>query len=179
MKTSITITAGGGRSCDVAVETGTPYMVYIEAQTETGTPYMVYIAACVCLCQLRARGSRPADSEGPAAVVRHHRGPDGDGHPLYGLHHRACVCVSYEREGRGRRTVRAQQLWYAIIEAQTETGTPYMLYKDACNSKSNQQNIGTIKCSNLCTEVVEYSSAEEVSRDTEGGLAHESSYALI
>lgn len=61
-----------------------------------------------------------------------------------------------------RRVVKAQQLWYAIIESQTETGTPYMLYKDSCNRKSNQQNLGTIKCSNLCTEIVEYTSKEEV-----------------
>lgn len=68
----------------------------------------------------------------------------------------------YEREGRARRTVKAQKLWFAILEAQTETGTPYMLYKDACNRKSNQQNLGTIKSSNLCTEIVEYTSTEEV-----------------
>ncbi|BFZ24519.1 hypothetical protein BsWGS_27558 [Bradybaena similaris] len=68
----------------------------------------------------------------------------------------------YEAEGKGRRTVAAQKLWYAIIESQTETGTPYMLYKDSCNRKSNQQNLGTIKCSNLCTEIVEYSSPDEV-----------------
>ncbi|KAF9992956.1 Ribonucleoside-diphosphate reductase large subunit [Entomortierella chlamydospora] len=70
--------------------------------------------------------------------------------------------ATYEREGRARKTVKAQKLWFAIIEAQTETGTPFMLYKDACNRKSNQQNLGTIKCSNLCTEVIEYSSPEEV-----------------
>lgn len=58
--------------------------------------------------------------------------------------------------------VKAQKLWYAVIESQIETGTPYMLYKDACNRKSNQQNLGTIKCSNLCTEIVEYSSPDEV-----------------
>ena len=69
----------------------------------------------------------------------------------------------YEKQGKGRKTVKAQALWYAIIESQTETGTPYMLYKDHCNRKSNQQNLGTIKCSNLCTEIVEYSSADEVS----------------
>ncbi|TRZ09264.1 hypothetical protein HGM15179_017842 [Zosterops borbonicus] len=69
---------------------------------------------------------------------------------------------SYEQQGRVRRVVKAQQLWYAIIESQTETGTPYMLYKDSCNRKSNQQNLGTIKCSNLCTEIVEYTSKEEV-----------------
>ena len=58
--------------------------------------------------------------------------------------------------------MKAQQLWYAIIESQTETGTPYMLYKDSCTRKSNQQNLGTIKCSNLCTEIVEYTSPDEV-----------------
>lgn len=68
----------------------------------------------------------------------------------------------YEREGRGRSTVKAQKLWYAILEAQTETGTPFMLYKDACNQKTNQKNLGTIKSSNLCCEIVEYSSPEEV-----------------
>lgn len=68
----------------------------------------------------------------------------------------------YVEEGRYRRKVKAQQLWYAVIESQVETGTPYMLYKDACNRKSNQQNLGTIKCSNLCTEIVEYSSPDEV-----------------
>ncbi|AET39381.1 ribonucleotide-diphosphate reductase subunit RNR3 Ecym_4318 [Eremothecium cymbalariae DBVPG len=70
----------------------------------------------------------------------------------------------YERyvlEGRGRKTIKAQKLWYAILEAQTETGTPFILYKDACNRKSNQKNIGTIKSSNLCCEIVEYSSPEE------------------
>merc|ERR1712142_1379029 len=68
----------------------------------------------------------------------------------------------YESEGRYIKKVKAQKLWYAIIESQIETGTPYMLYKDACNRKSNQQNLGTIKCSNLCTEIVEYSAPDEV-----------------
>lgn len=68
----------------------------------------------------------------------------------------------YEREGKGRKVVDAQKLWFAIIDSQIETGTPYILYKDACNSKSNQQNLGTIHCSNLCTEIVEYSSPDEV-----------------
>jgi len=72
--------------------------------------------------------------------------------------------IRYESEGRFMRQVRAQILWYAICESQVETGTPYMLYKDACNSKSNQQNLGTIKCSNLCTEIVEYTSISEVSK---------------
>lgn len=72
----------------------------------------------------------------------------------------------YEKEGRVRKVIKAQQLWYAIIESQTETGTPYMLYKDSCNRKSNQQNLGTIKCSNLCTEIVEYTSKDEVGRRT-------------
>ena len=68
----------------------------------------------------------------------------------------------YEKEGRGRSTIKAQKLWYAILEAQTETGNPYMLYKDACNRKSNQQNLGTIKSSNLCTEIIEYTAPDEV-----------------
>lgn len=68
----------------------------------------------------------------------------------------------YEKEGRFMRQVRAQELWYAIIESQVETGVPYMLYKDACNRKSNQMNVGTIRCSNLCTEIMEYSSKDEV-----------------
>jgi ribonucleotide reductase alpha subunit len=58
--------------------------------------------------------------------------------------------------------VKAQQLWFRILESQMETGTPYMLYKDAANRKSNQQNLGTIHCSNLCTEIIEYTSADEV-----------------
>ena len=70
----------------------------------------------------------------------------------------------YEREGMGRETVKAQKLWSAIIESQIETGTPYMLYKDSANRKSNQQNLGTIKCSNLCTEIIEYTSKDEVRR---------------
>lgn len=68
----------------------------------------------------------------------------------------------YEFEGRARKTVKARELWASILEAQIETGTPYILYKDACNSKSNQQNLGTIKSSNLCTEILEYTSADEV-----------------
>jgi ribonucleoside-diphosphate reductase subunit M1 len=68
----------------------------------------------------------------------------------------------YEAEGRYKRKVKAQSLWYAIVESQIETGTPYMVYKDHCNRKSNQQNLGTIKCSNLCTEIVEYSSPDEI-----------------
>lgn len=68
----------------------------------------------------------------------------------------------YEAEGRARRVIDAQQLWFAILEAQVETGTPYMLYKDTCNRKSNQQNLGTIKCSNLCTEIIEYTSPDEI-----------------
>jgi ribonucleoside-diphosphate reductase alpha chain len=68
----------------------------------------------------------------------------------------------YEQEGRARKTIKAQDLWFAILDSQIETGTPYMLYKDAANGKSNQQNLGTIKSSNLCTEIMEYTSAEEV-----------------
>ena len=68
----------------------------------------------------------------------------------------------YEQEGRARKTVKAQELWFAILESQIETGTPYMLYKDACNEKSNQKNLGTIKSSNLCTEIVEYTAPDEI-----------------
>ena len=70
--------------------------------------------------------------------------------------------TKYEQQGKARKTVKAQELWFSIMEAQTETGTPYLLYKDACNSKSNQKNLGTIKCSNLCTEIVEYTAPDEV-----------------
>jgi ribonucleoside-diphosphate reductase alpha chain len=70
--------------------------------------------------------------------------------------------TKYEKEGRGRKTIKAQELWFAILESQIETGTPYMLYKDACNEKSNQKNLGTIKSSNLCTEIVEYTAPDEV-----------------
>lgn len=68
----------------------------------------------------------------------------------------------YEKAGKGRKTIRAQKLWYAILEAQTETGNPFMLYKDAANRKSNQKNLGTIRSSNLCTEIIEYSAPDEV-----------------
>lgn len=68
----------------------------------------------------------------------------------------------YESEGRFVRQVRARDLWCAILESQIETGTPYMLYKDACNAKSNQKNLGTIQCSNLCTEIVQYTDQHEV-----------------
>ena len=68
----------------------------------------------------------------------------------------------YEQEGKGRKTIKAQDLWFKILESQIETGTPYMLYKDAANAKSNQQNLGTIKSSNLCTEIIEYTAPDEV-----------------
>jgi ribonucleoside-diphosphate reductase alpha subunit len=68
----------------------------------------------------------------------------------------------YEREGRFRKQIKAQDLWFEIMESQMETGTPYMLYKDAANKKSNQKNLGTIKSSNLCTEIIEYTSPDEV-----------------
>ena len=70
--------------------------------------------------------------------------------------------VKYEAEGKARKTVKAQELWFAILDSQIETGTPYILYKDAANRKSNQQNLGTIRCSNLCTEIMEYTSPGEV-----------------
>ncbi|MEW6468445.1 MAG: ribonucleoside-diphosphate reductase subunit alpha [Bacteroidota bacterium] len=68
----------------------------------------------------------------------------------------------YEEEGRGRKTIEARELWNKVLESQIETGNPYMLYKDACNRKSNQQNLGTIKSSNLCTEIIEYTSSDEI-----------------
>jgi ribonucleoside-diphosphate reductase alpha chain len=68
----------------------------------------------------------------------------------------------YEAEGRGRKTINAQDLWKKIVDSQIETGTPYMLYKDAANEKSNQKNLGTIKSSNLCTEIIEYTAPDEV-----------------
>jgi ribonucleoside-diphosphate reductase alpha chain len=68
----------------------------------------------------------------------------------------------YEREGKARETIKAQELWFEILESQIETGTPYMLYKDAANGKSNQKNLGTIKSSNLCTEIIEYTAPDEV-----------------
>jgi ribonucleoside-diphosphate reductase alpha chain len=70
--------------------------------------------------------------------------------------------LSYEAAGKGRKTIKAQDLWFKILESQIETGTPYMLYKDAANAKSNQQNLGTIKSSNLCTEIIEYTAPDEV-----------------
>ncbi len=68
----------------------------------------------------------------------------------------------YEEEGKGRKTIKAQELWFKILDSQVETGTPYMLYKDAANNKSNQQNLGTIRSSNLCTEIMEYTAPDEV-----------------
>ena len=70
--------------------------------------------------------------------------------------------TKYETEGKGRKTIKAQDLWFKILESQIETGTPYMLYKDAANAKSNQQNLGTIKSSNLCTEIIEYTAPDEI-----------------
>ena len=70
--------------------------------------------------------------------------------------------TKYEREGKARQVIKAQDLWFEIIESQIETGTPYMVYKDACNRKSNQKNLGTIRSSNLCTEIVQYTASDEV-----------------
>ncbi len=79
--------------------------------------------------------------------------------------------TKYESEGRGRKTISAQDLWYKIVESQIETGTPYMLYKDAANGKSNQQNLGTIKSSNLCTEIIEYTAPDEIAVCNLGSIA--------
>ena len=70
--------------------------------------------------------------------------------------------TKYEKEGKGRKTIKAQDLWFKILESQVETGTPYMLFKDAANSKSNQKNLGTIRSSNLCTEIIEYTAPDEI-----------------
>lgn len=80
---------------------------------------------------------------------------------VYGAEFEA-LYTKYEQEGKGRRSIKARDLWAAILDAQIETGTPYILYKDAANEKSNQKNLGTIKSSNLCTEIMEYTSADEV-----------------
>ena len=83
---------------------------------------------------------------------------------LYDSHGEAfeTLYLKYEEEGKGRKTIKARDLWNTILESQIETGTPYMLYKDACNGKSNQKNLGTIRSSNLCTEIMEYTSKDEV-----------------
>ncbi|KAK2465404.1 hypothetical protein APHAL10511_002758 [Amanita phalloides] len=81
-------------------------------------------------------------------------------HEVWGLEFEA-LYEKYEKEGRARKSVPAQKLWYAILESQIETGGPFMLYKDSANAKSNQQHIGTIKSSNLCCEIIEYSSPDE------------------
>lgn len=70
--------------------------------------------------------------------------------------------TKYEAAGKGRKTIKAQDLWFKVLESQIETGTPYMLYKDAANMKSNQKNLGTIKSSNLCTEIIEYTAPDEI-----------------
>ena len=80
---------------------------------------------------------------------------------VYGKEFEA-LYTKYEAEGKGRETIKAQELWFKILESQIETGTPYMLYKDAANEKSNQKNLGTIKSSNLCTEIMEYTAPDEV-----------------
>jgi ribonucleotide reductase alpha subunit len=80
---------------------------------------------------------------------------------LYGKAFEDLYC-QYEREGRFVKQIRARDLWSAILESQIETGTPYMLYKDAANAKSNQKNLGTIQCSNLCTEIIQYTDQDEV-----------------
>jgi ribonucleoside-diphosphate reductase alpha subunit len=79
---------------------------------------------------------------------------------VYGDEFRA-LYLKYEAEGRGRKQIDAQKLWFKVLDSQIETGTPYILYKDAANKKSNQKNLGTIKSSNLCTEIIEYSSPDE------------------
>lgn len=111
-----------------------------------------------------ALSTRAAPPPGPASdcpprlsvtQLRTHRPPRIKGEKFEELYTR------YEKEGRGRKQVRAQELWAAILESQIETGMPYMLFKDAANGKSNQQHLGTIKSSNLCTEIIEYTAPDE------------------
>ncbi len=86
-----------------------------------------------------------------------------EAHGLHTCHGKAFETLyeQYEAEGKAKKTIPARELWNAILEAQIETGTPYILYKDAANEKSNQKNLGTIRCSNLCTEIIEYSDENE------------------
>jgi ribonucleoside-diphosphate reductase alpha subunit len=81
-------------------------------------------------------------------------------HTTHGAEFEA-LYIQYELEGKAKKTIQARELWNAVLESQIETGTPYVLYKDAANTKSNQQNLGTIRCSNLCTEIIEYSDENE------------------
>jgi len=99
------------------------------------------------------------ESDGDWSLFCPHEAPGL--HECWGKEFEA-LYTKYEAEGRARKTIKAQELWFAILDAQVETGTPYLLYKDAANSKSNQQNLGTIKSSNLCTEIIEYTAADEV-----------------
>ncbi len=81
-------------------------------------------------------------------------------HTTHGAEFEA-LYTKYEQEGKAKKTIQARELWNAVLESQIETGTPYVLYKDAANTKSNQKNLGTIRCSNLCTEIIEYSDDKE------------------
>ncbi|HET8886032.1 MAG TPA: ribonucleoside-diphosphate reductase subunit alpha [Salinimicrobium sp.] len=99
------------------------------------------------------------EEDGKWTLMCPHECPD-----LYNIHGEQfdALYLQYESEGKGRKTIRARELWEKILESQIETGTPYMLYKDSANRKSNQQNLGTIRSSNLCTEIMEYTSEDEV-----------------
>ncbi len=92
---------------------------------------------------------------------------------LYNVHSEEFeeLYLKYEAEGRARKTIKAQELWFAILDSQIETGTPYLLYKDAANKKSNQQNLGTIRSSNLCTEIIQYTSKDEIAVCNLGSLS--------
>jgi ribonucleotide reductase alpha subunit len=72
--------------------------------------------------------------------------------------------AKYENLGKFKRKIKSRDLWFKILDSQMETGTPYLCYKDASNHKSNQKNIGTIKSSNLCTEIIQYSDKDETDR---------------
>ena len=99
------------------------------------------------------------EEDGPWTLMCPHECPN-----LYDVHSEEfeSLYTRYEVEGKGRKTVKAREVWEKILESQIETGTPYMLYKDAANRKSNQKNLGTIRSSNLCTEILEYTSPDEI-----------------
>ncbi|ETN71449.1 ribonucleotide reductase, barrel domain protein, partial [Necator americanus] len=159
------------------IETGTPYMVYKDACNRKSNQQNLGTIKCSNLCteivEYSSKDEIAVCNLGSIALSRFvtpEKKFDFDK-----LHEVAkfpfCTHFSYEAEGRYRKVVRARKLWEHIVSSQIETGTPYMVYKDACNRKSNQQNLGTIKCSNLCTEIVEYSSKDEIAVCNLGSIA--------
>ena len=112
---------------------------------------------------------RRVEQDGEWSLFCPHEAPDLDEH--WGADFDRLYTQYEQTPGLARRTLKARELWDAILEAQVETGTPYILYKDSCNAKSNQQNLGTIKGSNLCTEIIEYTAPDESAVCNLGSLA--------